>query len=189
MAQKPWVSSLSFEAAFPVKGKVMQLLLCDCEEEGDLRVRVARDPGEGWEYDRKDADTFLDIHAFDPKGFFAKLRAGEWVEADVVCFGYLRKVRANSVEMDGNVLMDGTRLVGKAQEVDDTHIAIDFGIFTANLAFENPGQMQKVLRGERVRDGSFVETDVDVDIEIRRHGEKKEIAQSVRQRFPSKRRR
>ena len=185
MANKPWVSSLSFEASFPVRGKVLQAIMCDCEEEGDLRIRVARDPTKGWDYDPKTADTFLDIHAFDPKGFYAKVRPGDWVEGDLVCFGYLRKVWANRIEMQGNVLMDGTRLIGKAAEVDDTHASVDFGVFTANLAFENPEQMRKVLKGERVKDGAFVETDVDVDIEVRRHGSKEEVLKGLRRRFPA----
>ena len=185
VAQKPWVSSLSFEATFPIRGKVLQAVMCDCEEEGDLRIRIARDPKKGWDYNPKEADSFLDIHAFDPKGFYMKVRPGDWVEGDVVCFGYLRKVRANRVEMQGKVLMDGTRLTGHAAEVDDTHLAVDFGVFRANLGFENPEQMRKVLKGERVKDGTFVETDVDVDIEVRRYGTRDEIAQGIRRRFPA----
>ena len=159
--------------------------MCDCEEEGDLRVRVTRDPSEGWDYDPKVADTFFDVHAFDPKGFYLKVSPGDWVEGDVVCFGYLRKVRANRIEMQGNMLMDGTRLTGRAQEKDGTHVTVDFGIFTANLGFENPEQMRKVLKGERVKDGTYVETDVDVDIEVRRHGPKEEILGGLRRRFPA----
>jgi hypothetical protein len=159
--------------------------MCECEEEGDIRVRIARDPKKGWDYDAKNADSYLDIHAFDPKGFYLKVRAGEWVDGEIVCFGYLRKVWASRIEMQGNVLMDGTRLIGRAKEVDDTHLAVDFGVFTANLGFENPAQMRKVLKGERVRDGTYVETDVDVDIEVRRHGPKDEVLQGFRRRFPA----
>ena len=189
VAEKPWVSSLSFEAAFPVLGKVLQSILCDCEEEGDLRVRVSRHPDKGWSYDPKAPDTFLDIHGFDAKGFYLKLRPGDWVEARVVCFGYLRRVRASRIEMEGGVLMDGTRLIGLTREVDETHVSVDFGVFTANLAFENPEQMRKVLKGERIRDGTFVETDVDVDLEVMRYGQKDDIAQGLRRRFPAGHRR
>ncbi|MEK6852052.1 MAG: hypothetical protein AABY30_05900 [Candidatus Thermoplasmatota archaeon] len=185
MANRPWVSSLSFEASFPVRGKVLEASMCECEEEGDIRVRVARNPDKGWEYSPKDKDSFLDIHAFDPKGFYLKVRPGDWIEGDVVCFGYLRKVRANRVEMQGNVLMDGTRLIGRASEVDDTHLGVDFGVFQASLAFENPEQMRKVLKGERLKDGTFVETDADVDIEVQRFGNKEEITQGMRRRFPA----
>lgn len=185
MANRPWVSSLSFEASFPVRGKILQAAMCECEEEGDLRIRIARDPGKGWDYSPKEADSFLDIHAFDPKGFYLKVRPGEWLEGDVVCFGYLRKVWASRVEMQGNVLMDGTRLIGRAKEVDATHVSVDFGVFAADLAFENPEQMRKVLKGERVHDGTYVETDVDVDIEVARHGGKEEILQGMRRRFPA----
>ena len=37
MAEKPWVSSLSYEVTFPVRGKVLHAIMCDCEEEGDIR--------------------------------------------------------------------------------------------------------------------------------------------------------
>jgi len=185
VANKAWVSSLSFEASFPVRGRILQAAMCECEEEGDIRVRIARDPKKGWDYDAKNADSYLDVHAFDPKGFYLKVRAGEWVDGEIVCFGYLRKVWASRIEMQGNVLMDGTRLIGRAKEVDDTHLAVDFGVFTANLGFENPAQMRKVLKGERVRDGTYVETDVDVDIEVRRHGPKDEVLQGFRRRFPA----
>jgi len=185
MAEKPWVSSLSFEVSFPVRGKILQAVMCDCEEEGDLRLRVTRDPSKSWEYDAKKRDTFFDIHGFDPKGFYLKVRPGEWAEVDVVCFGYLRKVRASRIEMQGNVLMDGTRLIGRAQETDGTHLSVDFGVFQANLGFENPEQMRKVLKGERVKTGAYVETDADVDIEVRRYGGKEDILGGLRRRFPA----
>jgi len=185
MAEKPWVSSLSFEVSFPVRGKVLQAVMCDCEEEGDIRLRVTRDPSENWEYDAKKRETFFDVHGFDPKGFYLKVRPGDWMECDVVCFGYLRKVRANRIEMQGNVLMDGTRLIGRARETDETHVEVDFGVFQANLAFENPEQMRKVLKGERVKTGAYVETDADVDVEVKRYGSKEEIVGGLRRRFPA----
>jgi hypothetical protein len=183
--ERPWVSSLQFEASFPVRGKVLQVILCDCEEEGDLRLRVARDPAKGWSYDLKKKETFFDVHAFDPNGFYLKVRPAEWIEGDVVCFGYLRKVRANRIEMQGNVLADGTRLIGRAEVRDDLHLAVDFGVFQADLAFENPEQMRKVLKGERVRTGTYVETDVDVDIDVKKHGAKEEVLAGFRRRFPA----
>src|SRR3990172_5657697 len=102
VAEKPWVSSLSFEASFPIRGKVLQAVMCDCEEEGDVRIRVARNPKKGWDYSAKEADTFLDIHAFDPKGFYLKVRPGDWVEGDIVCSGYLRKGWANRGGVQGD---------------------------------------------------------------------------------------
>lgn len=185
MAEKPWVSSLSFEVSFPVRGKVLQAIMCGCEEEGDIRLRVARDPSDGWDYDAKKKETFFDIHGFDPKGFYLKVRPGDWIESDVVCFGYLRKIRADRIEMEGNVLMDGTRLIGRARQADETHLEVDFGVFHANLAFENPEQMRKVLRGERVKTGTFVETEADVDVEVRKYGPKDEVLGSLRRRFPA----
>src|SRR3972149_3554487 len=134
VAENPWGLSRSFEASCPIRGKVLQAVMCDCEEEGDVRIRVARNPKKGWDYSAKEADTLLDIHAFDPKGFYLKVRPG------------------------------------------------DCGVFQANLAFENAEQMRKVLKGERVKDGTFVETDADVDIEVRRYGTRDEITQGFRHR-------
>ena len=45
--------------------------------------------------------------------------------------------------------------------------------------------MRKVLKGERLKDGTFVETDADVDIEVQRFGNKEEITQGMRRRFPA----
>jgi hypothetical protein len=185
MAEKPWVSSLSFEVSFPVRGKVLQAVMCDCEEEGDIRLRVTRDPSESWDYDAKKRESFFDVHGYDEKGWYLKVRPGDWLESDVLCSGYLRKVRANRIEMQGNVLMDGTRLIGRAQEKDDTHVEFDFGVFHADLGFEKSDQMRKVLKGERVKTGTYVETDVDVDVEVKRVGTKDEIVGGLRRRFPA----
>ena len=41
---RPIKSGLEFEAAFPVKGRILETLLCpDCEAEGYIRIRVARE--------------------------------------------------------------------------------------------------------------------------------------------------
>ena len=45
---RPIKSGLEFEAAFPVKGRILEALLCpDCEAEGYIRMRVAKDPKKG----------------------------------------------------------------------------------------------------------------------------------------------
>ena len=45
---RPIKSALEFQAAFPVKGRILQAIMCECEEEGEIRIRVARDPKKGW---------------------------------------------------------------------------------------------------------------------------------------------
>jgi len=167
-------SGPEFEAAFPVKGRVLQAILCpDCEDEGELVLRVARDPEKGWSYDPKDPRTYVDVHGYDPRGTYAKVRAGEWAEGRVICFGFLRKVRAKEIAMQGSVLTSGTRLIGEVR-VDDA-VTIDFGVFEARLGFEDTAQRAKVLKDARLRDGSFVATDVGVDIELKRWGPKEQI--------------
>jgi hypothetical protein len=170
---KPIKSGLEFEAAFPVKGRILQAVMCECEEEGEVRLRVARDPKKGWSYDPKDPSSFVDIHAYDPRDTWAKVRAGEWAEGRVVCFGYLKRVRARRIEMTGAVLQGGTRLVG-AVRVNET-VEIDFGLFQTLLAFEDEEQRRKVLKDAGLRDGSFVATDVGVDIELKRWGPRDSI--------------
>jgi hypothetical protein len=168
-------TNLYFEARFRVRGKVLQAILCECEEEGDLRIRVARDPKRGWRYDREDAATYLDIHGFDPKGAYLKVRPGEWVEADVVCYGYLARSRTRSVGLaDGNLLIDGARLVGQ-MVVDDAAVRVDFGLFQATLQAETAEELERALKAARLRDGDFVETACEVDVEVRRAAEERII--------------
>jgi len=171
---KPIKSGPEFEAAFPVKGRILEALLCpDCEEEGYLRLRVARNPKKGWSYDPKDASTFVEVYGLDPHGSYLKVRAGEWAEGRVVCFGYLKKVWSKRIEMVGSVLENGTRLVGRA-EVDEG-VTIDFGLFEARLGFEDEATRKKVLKEAGIHDGAFVATDVGVDIELKRWGPKEQI--------------
>jgi len=157
-----------------VKGRILEALLCpDCEEEGYIRIRVARDPKKGWSYDPKDASTFVDIYGLDPRDTYLKVRAGEWAEGRVVCFGYLRRVRAKRIELTGPVLESGTRLIGEAHV--GTDVAIDFGLFQTRLAFEDDATRRKVLKDAGLYNGSFVATDVGVDIEVKRWGPKDQI--------------
>ena len=166
-------SGLEFEAAFPVKGRILQAVMCECEEEGEIRIRVARDPKRGWSYDPKDATTFIDIHAYDPRETYAKVCAGEWADGRVVCYGYLKRVRARGVAMEGTVLASGTRLIG-AVRVDDG-VEIDFGLFQTRLAFEGEAQRRKIQKEAGLKDGAFVATDAGVDIELKRWGPRETI--------------
>lgn len=156
-----------------MKGRILQAVMCECEEEGDIRIRIARQPAKGWSYDPKDSKTYVDIHAYDPHEAYLKVRAGEWAEGRIICFGYLKKVWAKQVSRMGSVLESGTRLIGEVH-VDDA-VTIDFGLFKARLGFENVDQRRKVLRDAGLREGSFVATDVGVEIELKRWGSKETI--------------
>jgi len=165
---RPIKSGLEFEASFPVKGRILQAIMCECEEEGEIRIRISRDPQKGWSYDPKDPKTFLDVHAYDPRETYAKVRAGEWADGRVICYGYLKRVRARRIEMIGSVLASGTRLTG-AVHVNEA-VEIDFGLFRSILSFESEEQRRKILKDAGIRDGSFVVTDVGVDLELKRWG-------------------
>lgn len=165
--RKPIKSPLYFEARFRIRGKVLLSSMCPhCEREGELGLRVARDPERGLAYDIKDRSTFVDIIAFDPKGSYMMLKPGDLVEADIVCFGYLRRVRAAGIEIEGNVLASGSRKVGRAS-IDDGRLVVDFSIFKATLAAETQEEMQRVLKRLRIKHGTLLETDCSVDIEVR----------------------
>src|SRR5438876_7174559 len=163
---RPIKTGLEFEAAFPVKGRILQAIMCDCEAEGEIRIRISRDPKKGWSYDPKDRKTYIDIHAYDPRDTYAKVRAGEWADGRVICYGYLKRVRARRIELIGSVLASGTRLTG-AVHVDGA-VEIDFGLFRTSLSFESEEQRRKILKDAGIRDGSFVATDVGVYLELKR---------------------
>ena len=171
---RPIKSGLEFEAAFPVKARVLQAIMCECEEEGEIRIRVARNPKKGWSYDPKDPESYVDIHAYDSRDGYTKVRAGEWAEARVLCYGFLKRVRGKRTEGQGRgVLQSGTRLVGTVR-VDGT-VEIDFGLFQALLSFEVDEQRRKALKEVGIRDGSLVATDVGLDIELKRWGPRESI--------------
>src|SRR3989442_7687837 len=107
---RPIKTGLEFEAAFPVMGRILQAIMCECEAEGEIRIRVSRDPKKGWSYNPKDPKTYIDIHAYDPRDTYAKVRPGEWADGRVVCYGFLKRVRARRIEMLGSILASGTRL-------------------------------------------------------------------------------
>jgi hypothetical protein len=137
-----------------------------CEEEGELYVRVSRSPGGAWAYDPKDPSTFVDMVAFDRKGAYLQVGPGDWIEADIICFGYLRRVRASRIEIEGNVLASGSRKVGQGS-IEGDRLVVDFSVFKAYLAAESEEEMTKLLKRERIRHGTYLETDCSVDVEVK----------------------
>jgi len=175
VARKAIQSSVEFEARFPVKGKVLWAVMCDhCEAEGELRIRMSRNPAKGWDYRLAEKESFVDVHALDTSKAYEKVRPGEWVAGRLIVFGSLKKVWAKKVAMDGTVLQDGVRLTGEVS-LGGQHAQVDFGLFKAFLRFENPGQMERVLKYEGIKEGAFVATDAQVDLEVDRWGRKDEV--------------
>ncbi len=175
VARKPIKTSIDFEARFPVKGRVLWAVMCDhCEAEGELRIRMARDPTKGWDYRLSDKESFVDVHAVDTSKSYDKVRAGEWVAGTLIVFGSLKRLWRGEVAMDRPVLEDGTRLTGEVS-LGDQHAQVDFGLFKAFLRFENEAQMKRVLRYEGIKEGSFVATDAQVDLQVERWGRKDDI--------------
>ena len=57
----------------------------------------------------------------------------------------------------------------------DSKVEIDFGLFQSELAFASDEERRKILNEAGLRDGSYVATDVGVDIELKRWGSKETI--------------
>ncbi|TMA01741.1 MAG: hypothetical protein E6J99_02295 [Methanobacteriota archaeon] len=54
-------------------------------------------------------------------------------------------------------------------------VEIDFGLFRSILSFESEEQRRKILKDAGIRDGSFVVTDVGVDLELKRWGPRETV--------------
>src|SRR3970282_2104333 len=88
VARKPIETSDEFQARFPIKGRVLWTVMCDhCEAEGELRIRMARDPTKGWDYRLDDKASFVDVHAVDAAKVYDKARAGEWGAGQLIVLG------------------------------------------------------------------------------------------------------
>jgi len=187
VARKPIKTSLYFESGFRVKGRVTQVVLCGCENEGDLGLRVARDPTKTWDYDPEKEDMFFDIYAYCDDDAWKEVRGGEWVDATLTCAGYLKKVWGGKIYLEKGALTPGGLKVGRVG-VEEGRVAVDFGVFTAGLQFEDPEKLREALRREGLRDGSYAETDCDVYIKVHAHGDRKAILREkpMRQVFPTK---
>jgi hypothetical protein len=162
--RKPIVSNLEFRASFPVRGKVMQLVSCSCEEEGDVGLRVSRDP-RSETYDKEDPSTYFDLYAFCQGNAYRNLRIGDWVEAVVTCVGFLKKVRGREISFEGGSLTPGGMKYGKIR-LKEGRVEVDFGAFVADLAFEDETQMRRVIKAHRLNEGDTVATDCDVEVRV-----------------------
>ena len=187
MPRAPIKSTLYFESGFRIKGKVTQVVLCGCENEGDLGIRVARDPDETWDYDPEKQGSFFDVYAYCDDDSWKEVRGGEWVEATIISQGYLKKVWGGKTYLEKGALTPGGLKIGKVK-VKEESVVVDFGVFRAGLTFEDPEKLKKALRAEGLRDGSFAKTDCDVYVKVHRRGTKKDILKekTMRQVFPAK---
>src|SRR5256885_14796754 len=107
-------------------------------------MRIARDPKRGWSYDPKEAATYVDIFGLDPRDSYSKVRAGEWAEGRVICFGFLKRVRARRISTVGPILESGSRPVGAVPA--DSKGEIEFRLFSSELALGNGDQRRKSLQ-------------------------------------------
>ncbi len=141
------------------------MMCAHCEAEGELYVRIPRQPSQNLSYDVNDPSTYLDIIAFDPKGAYLKLKPGDVINGDVICFGYLRRVRANRIWIEQNTLASGNRKIGRVS-IKNGQLIVDFSVFKANLITKTEEEMRKVLKKQKIREGTYLETDCSVDIEV-----------------------
>ena len=82
-------------------------------------------------------------------------------------------MRAGRITTVGPVLESGSRLIGAVRV--NSKVEIDFGLFQSELAFASDEERRKILNEAGLRDGSYVATDVGVDIELKRWGSKETI--------------
>lgn len=152
--------------------------LCeDCESEGEIRLRMARDPSKGWAYELKDKSTYIDVQAFDARDTYEQVRVGDWIEANLVTWGYLKHTWPGEVGIDADDaswFASGVPIRGRVA-LDMSAANVDFGLFRARLGFENPEQMRRVLTYEKVKEGSFVRAEPDVEITVKRWGRRDDI--------------
>jgi len=57
----------------------------------------------------------------------------------------------------------------------NSRVEIDFGLFQSELAFASDDERRKILKEAGLKAGSFVATDVGVDIELKRWGSKETV--------------
>jgi len=175
---------LSFETTFRVRGKVVESVMCDCEEEGHVGIRVARQMDKGaWDYSTEDSDSYVDIVAYSSDGAYVRLRPGDWVEAAVTVRGQLSRIPTGELDRQG--ISDGHRYEGRVSKAG-TSVEIDFGTFVAVL---KPSEAtRQTLEVEGLRRGNYVDSECTVEASVIRHGSREEIVGHSRRVFPRRRR-
>jgi hypothetical protein len=176
-------AKLAFETTFRVKGKVVESVMCDCEEEGHVGVRVARQMTRGgWAYSKEDRNSYFDVVAYSADGQYVRLRPGDWVEADVAIRG--RVARVPTGELDRRGISDGHRYEGRLSKVGPTGIEIDFGTFLAAIKGRDADTFRQSVEAEGLRKGGYVESECAVEATVIRTGSKEEILGRSRRVFP-----
>ncbi len=173
---------LSFETTFRVRGKVVESVMCDCEEEGHVGVRVSRHLGRGgWDYAKEDTNSYIDIVAYSSDGAYERLRPGEWVEANVTVRGQLSRVPTG--ELDRRGISDGHRYEGRVSKAGGT-LEVDFGTFPAIVSVGSDPDLRRAVDAEDLRRGSYVESECAVEASVIRSGSREEILGHSRRVFP-----
>jgi len=171
---------VGFETTFRVRGKVVESVMCDCEEEGHVGIRVARQMDRGaWDYSAEDSDSYFDVIAYSSDSAYLRLRPGDWVEADVTVRGQLSRVPTGEVDRQG--ISDGHRYEGRVSKAG-TSVEIDFGTFTAVLRTSEATRQTSEAGG--LRRGNYVDAECTVEASVIRHGSREEILGHSRRVFP-----
>jgi len=172
---------LAFESRFRVKGKVVESVMCDCEEEGHVGIRVSRRPNRSWDYSKDSRDSYYDIVAYSSDNAFQRLRPGDWIEADVTIRGQIARVPSGDIDRRG--ISDGHRYEGRVVKLSPT-VDVDFGTFVATVKFNDDAARRTVVEAEGLRSKAYVESECAVEAAVLRHGPKEEILGRSRRVFP-----
>lgn len=172
---------LVYESRFRVKGKVVESVMCDCEEEGHIGVRVARRPARSLDYSRETRDSYYDIVAYSSDNAFLRVRPGDWVEADITIRGHVSHVPSGEIDRRG--VSDGHRYEGRVVRISPK-VEVDFGTFLAAVRFADDEKRKEAVDAEGLRPKVYVESECAVEAVVLRHGPKEEIIGRSRRIFP-----
>jgi len=176
-------AKLAFETTFRVKGKVVESVMCDCEEEGHVGLRVSRQMNRGgWAYSKEDRNSYIDVVAYSSDGQYVRLRPGDWVEADVTIRGRISHVPTG--ELDRRGISDGHRYEGRLSKVSPSAIEVDFGTFLAGIKGRDADAFHRAVDAEGLRKGGYVESECAVEAALIKSGSKEEILGHSRRVFP-----
>lgn len=172
---------LAFETRFRVKGKVVESVMCDCEEEGHIGIRVARQADRSWDYKKEARDSYFDIVAYSSDNSFLRVRPGDWVEADVTIRGEVSHVVTG--ELDRRGVSDGHRYEGRVVRASPG-IEVDFGTFVAKIPLDDEEVRRRLVENEGLRPRTYVESECAVEAMVLRFGLRDEILGRSRRVFP-----
>lgn len=95
--QKP--EGYHFDGSAKIQGMVMQTILCGCECEGDIVIRIPKRGDDKWNIE--ESKSFINLRAFDPQLSIYDLKVTNWIDANLNVFGYLKQTNSKTIQIIG----------------------------------------------------------------------------------------